>query len=124
MKININEKIYLIVAIDSIVNGNVSNTIDIGGYQIEYLAASEERISLMTDESGIPSIQFMVKVRNKDNKVEWAESYYKALKKYSYEDLFDLSIEEKKDFIFKSETLISRRKFSTSMFLIFGMNLK
>lgn len=119
MKVNLNERIYLIAAIDSIVNGNVSNMIDLGKYQLEYLAAQEERISLMMDEGGIPSIQFMVKVRNKDtNKIEWAETYYKALKKYEYESIFELPLEEKKDFIFRSETLISRRKYSTSMYLI------
>lgn len=119
MRVNLDEKIYLIAAIDSIINRNDSNIIDLGNYQLEYVVAEEERVSLMMEEGGIPSIQFMVKVRNKNTgKLEWAQSYYKTLKKYEYDNLFDLSLDEKMDFIFKRETLISRRKFSTSILVV------
>lgn len=89
MKIDIGEKIYLIAAIDSIINENNSNIIDLGNYQLEYVIAEERRLVPMLEGGGIPSIEFMVKVRNKKTKkLGWAEGYFKALRNYEYNSLF------------------------------------
>lgn len=119
MKENMSEKIYLIAAIDCIINGNTYNKVDLGNYELEYLVGEEERITLMQDEGGIPSLQIQVKLRNKITmNIEWVEIYYKSLKKYSFNDIFNLPIQDKKNFIFRAETFISRKKYATSVFVI------
>lgn len=119
MKVDIGEKIYLIAAIDSIINENNSNIIDLGNYQLEYVIAEERRLVPMLEGGGIPSIEFMVKVRNKKTKkLGWAEAYFKALRNYEYNSLFELTIDEKINFIFRKEARMSRKKYSTCALVI------
>ena len=111
------EKIYLLVSFDSILEGNKYNKIDLENYELEYLVVEKERISAWQDamESGIPSLCIQVKLKNKKtNKIEWAETFYKSLKNYSLEDIYNLSLEDKKIFILKKENPITGKKYAKS----------
>lgn len=115
---NMKEKMFVMTAIDFLTKGEEYNQIELDGYNLEYRAIEEERISMMMDEGGIPSLLLQVKLRNqKTNNVEYADEYYKTLGKYSFDDLFNLSPQEKMDFILKPENKITGALYKKSVFV-------
>ena len=115
---NVKEKMFVMAAIDFLSRGEEYNKIELDGYNLEYRASEEERVSMAMDEGGIPSLMLQVKLRNqKTNNVEWSEIYYKTLGKYSFDDLLTLSQQEKMDFIFKPENKMTGSLYKKSIFV-------
>ena len=104
------EKIYLITAINSIIEGNKNNKIDLGNYELEYLILKGGFSP--NDFDYIDALVIQTKLKNKEsNKIEYTQEFYKPLRDYTIDDIFNLTISEKMDYILRKETLITRKKY-------------
>lgn len=118
------EKIYILAAIESIINKNTATDLD--SYRLEYFLDLGNYTTSFYESLDVALI-IGVKIRNKEtNEIEWANIYYKVFaknvsindidKKNALKEILLSSKENQLNFILKQETSILKRTYVTSDF--------
>ena len=115
------EKIYILAAIETIINKNT--TTDLDHYRLEYFLYLGNYTNSFYESCDMALI-IGVKIRNKEiNEIKWANVYYKIVsinnttKEELLKEILSSSKDSQMNFILKSETLILKKHYLTSDFV-------